>query len=142
VFFSFSGNDPGVSFSERRVKTFRERRVKTFVSNKPECELRTAELKKMPTRYGLAHAAVGRPVHFGHLATDHTGFETPSANSPADKHENTVRLSVRQSDGLAVVSSDSLGRRAIEFDRSPCCAATLVGDLDAIRLFARWRLPT
>jgi hypothetical protein len=32
-------------------------------------------------------------------------------------------------------------RRAIEFDRPPCVAATPVGNLDAIRLFARWCVP-
>ena len=38
-------------------------------------------------------------------------------------------------------TSGSFDRRAIEFDGPPFFAATLVGDVDAIRLFARWGVP-
>jgi len=51
-----------------------------LLSNKPKRELRTAELKKMSIRYGSAHAAVGRPVHLGHLVSDDISLETPETN--------------------------------------------------------------
>ena len=67
-------------FANGASKTFCERRVNTLFPNKPEGKLPTAELEKMPIRYGSAHAAVGRPVHLGHLASDDISLETPATN--------------------------------------------------------------
>ena len=70
----------GVQFCERCVKLFAKGAFKRLFWNKSESELRTAELKKMPNRYRSAHAAVGSPVHLGHLAGDDVRLETPATN--------------------------------------------------------------
>lgn len=61
VRFSFSGNRPGVSFCDARVKTF--------------------VLEVAYVGSDSAHAAVGGPIYLGHLASDDIGLELPAANS-------------------------------------------------------------
>src|SRR5437879_13922258 len=63
-----------------RLYHFPNNASKLLLSNEPKWELRTAELKKMPIGYRSAHAAVGRPVHLGHLASDDISLETPATN--------------------------------------------------------------
>jgi hypothetical protein len=70
----------GISFLRAASKLFAKAALKRLFWNKPERELRTAELKKMPHCYRSAHAAVGSPVHLGHLAGDDVRLETPATN--------------------------------------------------------------
>src|SRR5258708_22769796 len=67
-------------FPNNASKPFANGALKLLFPNKPKWELRAAGLKKMSIRYGSAHAAVGRPVHLGHLASDDISLETPATN--------------------------------------------------------------
>lgn len=72
---------------DRRVHGFCERRVKTLSG------LHTAGLKKLAIRNGSAHAAVGRPVHLGHLASDDISLETPEAYPPRAFSQDDIMTS-------------------------------------------------
>src|SRR4029077_3883473 len=77
-----------------RLYHFPNNASKLLLSNKPKWELRTAELEKMPIRYGSAHAAVGRPVHLGHQASDDISLKTPAAYPPRAFSQDDIMTSL------------------------------------------------